>query len=288
MWSATLSRRALGAAALLTGIGLVLSGAVSNNERTAHGRVEKIGAGTIRSFVRVHQSGVPLAVGVEMSAGALEQLPKVPNRVSRCFDLDGNGTYTRHECLGDEERILDVPVDSTAGLPFRWIQVNWNPAGHHNTPYAQSHFDFHFHTGDRARVEAIAPGRCGEMVDCADFKRATEPVPARYVPAGYIDVGAVVPRMGNHLLDSQSPELKDSMPFSSTFIFGAYQGEITFWEPMITLDVLRKTTDACLEIRQPQGFQWAGYYPTKYCVRQGTRGQRTVSLEDFRYSKALN
>jgi hypothetical protein len=246
-----------------------------------------MGAGTIRSFVRVDRSGTPLAIGVEMSSGALEQLPPVPNTVSRCFDLDGNGTYTGHECHGDEERILDVPVDSSTGLPFRWIQVNWNPAGHHNTPYARSHFDFHFHTGDRARVEAIAPGRCGELVDCGDFKRATEPVPARYVPAGYIDVGAVVPRMGNHLLDSQSPELKDSMPFSSTFIFGAYQGEITFWEPMITLDVLRKTTEACQAIRQPQGFQRAGYYPTKYCVRQGTRGQRTVSLEDFRYSMAL-
>jgi len=77
------------------------------------------------------------------------------------------------------------------------------------------------------------------------------------------------------------------MPFSSTFIFGAYQGEITFWEPMITLDVLRKTTEACRAIRQPQGFQRSGYYPTKYCVRQGTRAQRTVSLEDFRYSLAL-
>jgi hypothetical protein len=70
---------------------------------------------------------------------------------------------------------------------------------------AQPHFDFRFHTGDRARVEAIAPGRCGELVDCGDFKVATRTVPARYLPSGYIDVGAVVPRMGNHLLDSQSP-----------------------------------------------------------------------------------
>jgi hypothetical protein len=286
MWSATLSRRALGAAGLLCGLCLVLSGAVSSSERTLYGTFEKIGAGTIRSFVRVDHGGAPLAIGVEMSAGALEQLPPVPNTVSRCFDLDGNGTYTGHECLGDEERILDVPVDSTAGLPFRWLQVNWNPAGHHNTPYARSHFDFHFHTGDRNQVERIAPGRCGEMVDCGDFKRATEPVPAQYVPGGYIDVGAVVPRMGNHLLDSQSPELKDSMPFSSTFIFGAYQGEIIFWEPMITLDVLKKTTGTCLDIRQPRGFQRAGYYPTKYCFRQDQRGQRRVSLEGFRFSQA--
>jgi len=124
-------------------------------------------------------------------------------------------------------------------------------------------------------------------VDCGHFKRATRPIPAKYFPNGYIDVGAVVPRMGNHLLDSQSPELKDSLPFTSTFIYGAYEGELIFWEPMITLDVLRETRDSCLEIRQPNAFRHAGYYPTQYCVRQNEKGERTVSLERFRYSQAL-
>jgi hypothetical protein len=61
--------------------------------------------------------------------------------------------------------------------------------------------------------------------------------------------------MGNHLLDSQSPELKDSLPFTSTFISGVYQGDLTFWEPMITLDFLKTTQDRCLEIRQPNAFR---------------------------------
>jgi hypothetical protein len=104
---------------------------------------------------------------------------------------------------------------------------------------AQPHFDFRFHTGDRARVEAIAPGRCGELVDCG------------------------------------------------TFVYGACDGEVIFWEPMITLDLLRDTPDSCLEIRQPEAFQRAGYYPTQYCVRQDRVGRRTVSLERFRYSEAL-
>jgi hypothetical protein len=93
--------------------------------------------------------------------------------------------------------------------------------------------------------------------------------------------------MGNHLLDSQSPELKDSLPFTSTFIYGAFEGELIFWEPMITLDVLREARDSCLEIRQPQAFRRSGYYPTQYCVRQDGQGQRTVSLERFRYAEAL-
>jgi hypothetical protein len=92
--------------------------------------------------------------------------------------------------------------------------------------------------------------------------------------------------MGNHLLDSQSPEIKDSLPFTRTFIYGAYEGRLIFWEPMITLDFLQQTTDACMEIRQPESFQRAGYYPTQYCVRQDRQGVRTVSLERFRYSEA--
>ena len=284
MWSAVLSPRKLGVAAVVTGLAVAVSGGFTGKEQTVRGRVEQIGGGTVQSFVTLDPSGAPTAIGVTMSAGALEQLPPVPNTVNRCFDLDGDGRHTGHECIGDEERILDVPVDSSSGLPFHWISVNWNPAGHHNTPYAKAHFDFHFHTGDRGRVEAIAPGRCGELADCDDFKVASRPVPARYLPKGYIDVGAVVPRMGNHLLDSQSPELKDSMPFTRTFIYGAYDGELIFWEPMITLEFLQKSPEACLEIRQPEGFRHAGYYPTRYCVRQSGKGDRSVSLEGFRYA----
>jgi hypothetical protein len=279
------SPRILGAVALLVGIALVLSAVTVRRERVVHGRAETIGAGTVRSFVRLDPKGVPLAIGVTLSAGALEQLPQAPNTVSRCFDLDGNGKHTHHECIGDQERILDVPLDSSSGLPFRWITVNWNAAGH-PAPYNRPHFDFHFYAVERGLVESITPGRCGELVDCGHFKRASRPVPPQYLPSGHIDVGAVVPRMGNHLLDSQSPEIKDSLPFTRTFIYGAYEGELIFWEPMITLDVLKKMSDACFEIRQPDAFRHAGYYPTQYCVRQERKGGRTVSLERFRYSPA--
>jgi hypothetical protein len=285
MLSAILSARVQGPVALLTGASLVLSAGTTSDGRTHLGRAEKVGAGTVQSFLTVNSKGAPVALGVTLSSGALEQLPQAPNTVSRCFDLDGNGRHTGHECIGDEERILDVPAEIAAKIPFRWISVNWNAHGH-IPPYNRPHFDFHFHTGPRERIEAIKTGRCGELADCEDFKRASRPVPARYLPSGYIDVGAVVPRMGNHLLDSRSPELKDSMPFTSTFIFGAYEGELIFWEPMITLEFLQKTTDACLEIRQPRAFREAGYYPTRYCVRQDRQG-RTVSLEGFRYSPAL-
>lgn len=56
---------------------------------------------------------------------------------------------------------------------------------------------------------------------------------------------------------------------------------------MITLEFMKKTRDACFGISQPNAFRDAGYYPTQYCVRQDQAGQRTVSLERFRYSEAL-
>ena len=127
--------RAVGLVALLAGLGIALSAEGPRHERTIRGEVEKMGAGTVQSFVTLDPSDAPIAIGITLSAGALEQLPPVPNTVSRCFDLNGDGRHTGHECMGDEERILNVPVESTTGLPFRWVSVNWNPAGHHNTPY---------------------------------------------------------------------------------------------------------------------------------------------------------
>lgn len=266
-----------------------LTGGGPEPGRTYLGKAEQVGAGTIRSYATLRPDGAPAALGVTLTAGALERLPARPNTHSRCFDLDGDGRHTGHECIGDEERILEVPIDSAAapGLPFKWIAVNWNAAGH-PAPYDRPHFDFHFHIWDPERVEAIAPGRCGELVDCDDFKRATQPLPPQYLPDGHIDVGAVVPRMGNHLLDSRSPELVDSLaPFTRTFIYGAFEGELIFWEPMITLDFLRGTREACFEIRQPRAFRRAGYYPTQYCVRQDRpSGSHTVSLEGFVFAEA--
>lgn len=285
------------------GLGLVtlLTSWAPDRARTYVGATAVIGAGKTQSYVTLAPNGVPTAVGVTLTAGALEQLPSHKNSHSRCFDLDGNARYSGNECLGDDERILELPAEvvSRAGLPFKWIAVNWNAEGHHPPPpqagqqpappvYARPHFDFHFHTLDRERIDAIAPGRCGELVDCGDFERGTQPLPARYLPAGHIDVGVVVPRMGNHLLDSRSPELVDpSTPFTRTFIYGAFDGELIFWEPMITLDFLKHTENACFEIRQPQDFKRSGYYPTEYCVRHDQRGgSRSVSLERFVHATA--
>jgi hypothetical protein len=150
------------------------------------------------------------------------------------------------------------------------------------------HFDFHFYIMAREAVRQIRPGPCSELIDCDDFKRAQIPVPAGHVHADHIDVGAAVPDMGNHLIDSKSPELVVAgREFTHTFIFGAYDGHVSFYEPMITQTYLESRPDLCVPIKQPQGWETEGYYPTTYCIRYLAAGERyTVSLEDFVHRNA--
>lgn len=285
--------------ALAGGLVTLLASWAPEESWTYSGSSAVMGRGEVQSYVVMTPAGAPAAVGVRFTRGAFEQLPPHKNRHSRCFDLNHDANISAAECVGDEERILELPdeIVGRAQLPFKWVAVNWNAEGHHppapkpgQAParpiYARPHFDFHFFAWDRERIEAIEPGPCGEFVDCDDYERGRKALAARYVPEGHIDLGIVVPRMGNHLLDSRSPELVDpSTPFTRTFIYGAFDGELIFWEPMITLDFLLSSPNSCFEIRQPKAFRRSAYYPTSYCVRdQGTT--RTVSLEGFVYSSA--
>jgi hypothetical protein len=124
------------------------------------------------------------------------------------------------------------------------------------------HIDFHFYIVPQHEVAKVRPGPCSELIDCDDFERARIPVPAGYVHADHIDVGAAVPDMGNHLIDAKSPELAPGGPaFTHTFILGACDGKITFYEPMITLAYLETKPDLCLPIKQPQASATAGHTP---------------------------
>jgi len=252
---------------------------------TQHGATVPLGDGTANSYVVVDGNRL-VAVGVRISEAALESLPAEPNTHSRCFDKNGNGQIDGHdECLGDYEMDLELPAGSAiAGSPFRWIALNWEAHGH-SPPgvYDVPHFDFHFYMVDRESVRAIHVGSCAEFIDCDDLEVARMPVAADYTPAGYIEVGAAVGEMGNHLINTASPEFGDPpAPFAHTFIYGIYGGKVTFLEPMITRDFLRGRPDLCVRITQPATWERSGSYPTEYCVRY-LPGEPavTVSLEGF-------
>lgn len=258
---------------------------------TLLGKARTMGNGTVRTYAEVNSANKPTAIGLTISAGAFKGLPSKRNRTSRCADLNKNGRIdAKGECEGDYEFKLAMPRDLTKrkDIPFKWLGFNWNPEGHAPPPWELPHFDVHFYMMSQKEIAGIRIGPCGIFINCDDFKRAIKPVPAKYVHAEHISVKAAVGAMGNHLIDSKTPEMgKPPRKFTHTWIFGAYDGRISFYEPMITLDYLKSRPNTCVPIKQPKAWQVGGYYATKYCMRHhGNTGATTVSLEGLVYRKA--
>jgi hypothetical protein len=272
---------------LLAGLGLLLIvGLVSPASRAATllGDAQEMGTGELRSYAELDASGALIAIGIRFGPDAFDGLPAYRNTMSRCFDLNENGRIDETgECEGDYELRLALPaaLSGRDDIPYRWIGVNWNPEGHPPEAWAPPHFDMHFYAVSRAEIDGIRVGGCLIFIDCEDAKRATMAVPPRYVAADHVDVKAAVSGMGNHLIDVRTPELgKPPQVFTHTWIYGAYDGHITFYEPMITHAFLLGRPDVCAPIRQPEAWERAGYYPTEYCMRYDAGSNFTkVSLE---------
>ena len=267
--------------------GFAAQGAGAPASHTLLGDEVAVGLGTARMFVDVASDGTPSALGIALTEGALDGLATHMNTTSRCWDKSGDGQIAHGECLGDYETTLPMPVGSEElELPFRWSSVNWNPEGHAPPApqvWSASHFDFHFFIAEAEAIRAIRPGPCAELIDCEDFERASRPLPEHHLPQDYIDVGAAVAAMGNHLIDRTDPEVADpSLGFSKTFIYGVYDGRVIFLEPMISHSYLASRPNECAPVKTPAAYAVPGYYPTRYCTRYDaqTRTYR-VTLEGF-------
>ena len=258
-----------------------------------------MGNGSIQTYAMVNPAGKSVEVGIYFSASALEGLPSEPSDGTwDILNADGEIVYP---CCG-HEHFLEFAPEVEPYLPFKYAIVNWNPHGHvppgvYNVP----HFDFHFYTFPNEERVAIEAPLEEEMcivnggpvpLDCDEFARAIEPVPADQFPAGYSNVGAVEPGMGNHLLDFSSPEW-NGMPFTHTWIFGTYDGRLTFWEPMITHEFLTSLQvgkgkggpkQVNVPISMPAAAPEAGYYPSRYQIayHPGLDGY-TVSLNGMKW-----
>ena len=263
---------------------------------TFFGETGEMGEGAARTYVELTSNGHLVAIGVAFSEGMLEGLPAKINQAGRCFDVDGDGSFqAATECMGDYALNLFFPEELIQDLdtPFQWVGVDWNPNVRPAWSAAPNawftpHFDFHFYMVNGEAVEQIRAGPCGFFMDCEDFRRATTPLEPKYLPQDYIDVGAAILDMGNHLIDSTSPEIIDrSQKFTHTFIYGAYEGHITFFDPMVTHEFLTTRPNECQWLKMPNVWEVSGSYPTEYCIRyRVSEGEYTVSLEGFVYREA--
>jgi len=268
-----------------------LSEAKNTSEDPVAGAYTDVGAGRVSSYAQFDAKGTPTALGIVFSAGAVENPPSTMPDGHNCFDRNKDGKVdSATECSMWHEFAIPLPSEAArrTDIPFKWVLLNWNPHGHiPEGVWDRPHFDVHFYIAPIADVFAIRPGSCGpEYVDCSHFKLAVRPMPANYLPAGFVNVDAVAPSMGNHLIDPASPEF-GGKPFTRTWIYGVYNGQITFWEVMLTRQHLLSRPDACDPIKMPPAVARSGYYPRQYCIRyQPATNAYTVSLEKFEYIKA--
>ncbi|WP_433386130.1 hypothetical protein [Micromonospora sp. KLBMP9576] len=255
-----------------------------------YGQRTRMGDGTIAAFSQ-SRKGVPHTVGLVMSDSALSGLPRHPPTAGLwCYDVNGDGDTDQHtECTGGYEHPLRLSDQFRARVdtPFQYVLMNWNPAGHlPEHIYDRPHFDVHFYMNSNEERMAIRPGPCGLLVNCEDWEVGRQPLPPQHMPADYSDFGAVEPGMGNHLIDLTGPEM-NGQPFTHTFIYGSYGGQLTFYEPMITEEWYREVAagtkpGGCFPIKQPQAWKTAGWYPTRYCVRhRENRLEIVTTLEGF-------
>lgn len=240
--------------------------APSSTNQTILGEVIPFGQGTARSWVQVDGSGKPATVGITLTEAALEGLP----------------AEVTPGLIWMVEYILAMPSD-VGQLPFNHIGVNWNPRGHDpHGIYGVPHFDFHFYT--------ISPEQRSQITARGDDLAKCNKVPvAGRVAEGYIFAPASEePGMGGHWIDPVSHEFH-GQSFTSTFIYGTYDGEVIFYEPMITMAYLQTKPDAITPIKVPTSYAQAGYYPTSYRVHyDAKRKEYTVSLEGLTLRQAAS
>ncbi len=173
-------------------------------------------------------------------------------------------------------------------MPFKWVLFNWNPVGHIPPGiYDVPHFDVHFYIDSIADVFALKDGPCGpEFIRCDQFELARKPLPENYMPPEHVNVDGVAPAMGNHLIDPSGPEFAGEK-WERNMIFGVYDGEITFYEEMLTRDYLLSKPDVCNPIKSPAAVAISGYYPADTCIRYDAETDSyTVSIESFSYRDA--
>ena len=273
---------------------LAAAGCSSERAGTSASRMSgwqlKVGDGTVSSYAELESGGGPTAIGVVWSSSALEGLPNDSDD-HRCLGRNKDGAKDADtKCQHTHEFVIPLPdgVSRRADIPFKWVLFNWNPVGHIPPGiYDAPHFDIHFEMGPIAEAFAIESGPCGpELVRCDQFRTARKPLPPNYMPPDYVDVEAVVPVMGNHLIDTSGPEFHQQ-PFTRSWIYGVYDGKVIFYEAMVTLSYLMSKPNGCQPIKAPKAVAVSGLYPTEYCVRHNaTTGEYSVSMEKFSHRDA--
>jgi Domain of unknown function (DUF5602) len=241
-----------------------------------YGAAQKVGNGVVRAYVLLDAKdrSTPIEVGVAMSEAAMEGLPAA---------AAAHGDHASMQAMQMNMYLLDMPAQNPT--PYRFVQFDWNPAGHEPAGvYDLPHFDFHFYTVERDVRAGILPTDAQYAQKAASFpgQDFRAPFYVDMATAAKAPAAAVaVPQMGLHWLDVRSPELQGLAghpeaykPFTTTFIYGSWNGQFIFDEPMITRAYIAAKHDATdpavrdelIPVPTAAHYAPAGFYPSAYRI----------------------
>jgi len=220
----------------------------ANKMNTFYGPAQQMGDGVVRTTVTMRHDGTPESIGLRISEKVLQGLP-------------------------DSEINLNLRLpNKMKGLAFDHIDFGWNPHGHEPPrTYDVPHFDIHFYM-----VSVDYQNNIQDPVKAAILP------PKVFWPENYMNIPGFVPAMGKHWITLLSDEFIGK-GFTRTFLYGSYDGEFHFYEPMITLAYLKEKGNEQIPIPQPTAFQKTGfYYPTTYSINYDpVKKEYLISLENM-------
>lgn len=224
---------------------------------TFYGPAVQMGEGFARSWINITHDNTPLAIGIELTEGALD------HGMEESGHMHGN------------EHILPLHQKAKALTPFDHISANWSAEGHPPPGiYTVPHFDMHFYMIPLEQRLLIPP------YPQAVTQFENNP-PAGYLPTAYVKAPAGEAKMGAHWMDVLSGEFS-GQPFTHTFVYGSYDGKVNFYEPMVTLATLASGVTIQKAIRQPHYFNPTNtYYPTRYSIWKES-DRHYVAMDEMR------
>ncbi|HEY9296539.1 MAG TPA: hypothetical protein VIQ31_09220, partial [Phormidium sp.] len=245
---------------------------------------KQIGDGWIYTWGAFDQGGNPSSIGVTFTENALDDMFEV---------TDPNNQFPRlvphlnMPDMFDAARVYNIEYPQIVKDKTPFDHMGWyaNSEGHApSTVYDEPHVDVHFFLDTIQERERITgtPELNAQLY--------------KYPKDGFLNRDYILPNdpftnrpatgdalQGSHWVDRETPEFR-GQPFTETFIFGTYDGEVNFWEPMITKEVFEQKTNLTKPIKFPDIVAEDGFYPTEYSIKYNANfGEYTVSLDKFVY-----
>lgn len=225
---------------------LLVAGSALGQSKSASygGKAIRIGHGFAHTVVRTDADDKPTSIGVVFTPGLLDGLPKAAKGSNPDFPY-----------------FLPMPTKGPKTVVDH-VVINWESDGHPPSHvYDVPHFDFHFYLVSRAEQMKVTFNNDKDSGD------PSQQPSAELLPEGYIvPPGTAVSQMGVHAVNPSSNEFHDK-PFTATFIYGYYNKQQTFIEPMVSLAFLKSKPSFSADLRRPISYTKPGAYPSAYSVK---------------------